>query len=108
MLQGGGIDVIHRREHIQDLIEKARGGDAAKTVATNLYFASEDLKAHPQYGDTWTSLYDKMATRRETLKQTRDKLGELQASLEAELEQLPDVDVDSPTASQDILPGAAR
>ena len=93
-LKGDEADAVHRRDHIQELIDQARYGDAAKRVATNLLFASDDLQVHSGTRETWVSLYDRTARRREDLQQNRDGLGELQASLEAELAQVPDADVD--------------
>ena len=94
-LQGNAEEAVHRREHIQSLIDQARHGDAARAVATNLYFASTDLQAPSGSRGTWASLYDSTAARRDALEETRKSLGQLQASLEAELAQVPDADVDS-------------
>ena len=94
-LQGSAEEAVHRREHIQSLIDQARHGDAARAVATNLYFASTDLQAPSGSRGTWASLYDSTAARRDALEETRKSLGQLQASLEAELAQVPDADVDS-------------
>ena len=93
-LKGDNPDAVHRRAQIQELIDQARYGDAAKRVATNLLFASDDLQIDPGAQENWVSLYDSMARRREGLQQNREGLGELQASLEAELAQVPDADVD--------------
>ena len=93
-LQGDSKDAVYRREHVQSLIDQARHGDAARAVATNLYFASTDLQAPSGNPGTWTSLYATTAERRDTLDETRKNLGQLQASLEAELDQVPDADVD--------------
>ena len=94
-LQGDAAAAIHRREHIQRLVEQARHGDMTKAVATNLYFASSDLQAVSGDRGTWASLYSATAQRRDTLEETRKSLGQLQASLETELQQVPDADIDS-------------
>ena len=94
-LQGDTTDAIHRREHIQQLIEQAQHGDATRTIATNLYFASGDLRTTLAREKSWTLLYNDLAQKREELQQTRASLGELQASLETELDQIPDVNVEA-------------
>ena len=93
-LQGDASEIIHRREHIQNLIDQARQGDAVRTIATNILFASSDLRAPSGNQDKWSSKYNNIAQRRDSLKDTRQNLGQLQASLEAELLQVPDADVD--------------
>ena len=94
-MQGTEREAVYRREHIRSLIEQARHGDAARAVATNLYFASSDLQAPSGNRATWASLYDSTAATRDSLGETSKNLGQLQASLEAELRQVPDADVDS-------------
>ena len=84
-LQGDTTDAIHRRKHIQRIIDQAQHGDASRTAATNLYFASGDLRTTPPRNSSWHSLYNAAARKREDLQQTRSNLGELQASLETEL-----------------------
>ena len=93
-LQGDASEVVHRREHIQNLIDQARHGDAVRTIAANLYFASSDLQPPSDNRGTWTALFDSTAQKRDNLEDTSRKLGQLQASLEAELVQIPDADVD--------------
>lgn len=94
-LQDSTTNAIDRRKHIQHLIDQAQHGDATRTIATNLYFASGDLRTTLPTESYWNVLYNGVAQKRDELHQTRSKLGELQASLEAELEQIPDVDIDA-------------
>ena len=93
-LGGGTSDVVHRRQHIQALIDQARNNDEAKTIATDLYFASSDFRPPVPAESTWVTLYDTVAGEREEYDLNRTDLGTLQASLEVQLEQVPDTDID--------------
>lgn len=93
-LQGHDEEVLHRRQHIQGLIDDAIHGDAIRKVATNLYFSLGELQPTGGSRSTWADLYGRIAARREELQSTRKRLGELQASLESELKQVQDIDLD--------------
>ena len=80
-LQGDAIEIIHRREHIQNLIDQALQGDAINRIATNLLFNSSDLRVSSMHRGNWTALYDRIARRRDDLKENRESLGELLARL---------------------------
>ena len=83
-LDGGSSDVVHRREHIQGLIDRARYNDAAKSIATDLYFASSDLQPGGVNSSSWVKLVSDVAGRREEYDLERRNLGVLSASLEAQ------------------------
>ena len=93
-LEGESSDPAHRREHIQGLIDRARYNDAAKSIATNLYFASSDLQTPPMNSSSWATLYNEVVAKREGYNLDRDHLGKLQASLDIQLQQVPDTDID--------------
>ena len=93
-LEGNSADAAHRREHIQDLIDRARSNDTAKSIATDLYFASSDLQRPPVDDDNWVTLYKDVAGKREGYSLDRERLGTLRASLEAQLEEVPDTNLD--------------
>ena len=93
-LEGASLDAAHRREHIQGLIDRARFNDAAKSIATNLYFESSDLQTPRLDNNSWVALYNEMAGKREEYDLTRRDLGTLQASLDVQLQQVPDTDID--------------
>ena len=93
-LEGGTSDAVHRREHIQAIIDQARNNDAARTIATNLYFESSDFRPPVPAESTWVVLYDAVAGEREEYDLNRTDLGTLQASLEVQLEQVKDTDID--------------
>ena len=93
-LEGKSSDATHRREHIQELIDRARFNDAGKSIATNLYFASSDLQPPRLDNNSWVALYNEMAGKREEYDLTRRDMGTLQASLDVQLQQVPDTDID--------------
>ena len=93
-LQGKSSDATHRKEHIQELIDRARHNDTAKTIATNLYFASSDLQPPTVHENTWLGLFNELAAKREEYDLNRRELGALQASLDVQFQQVQDTDID--------------
>ena len=93
-LEGKASDAAHRREHIQGLIDRARNNDAAKSIATNLYFASSDLQPPPVHENSWVTLFNEVAGKREEYDLNRRELGTLQASLDVQFQQVRDTDID--------------
>jgi len=93
-LQGDAGEVVQRRKHIQSLIDHARQGDAIRTIATNILFDSSDLRSPLGNRDNWSTKYHDIAQRRDSLEETRQNLGQLLASLETELSQVPDANVE--------------
>ena len=93
-LDGESSDVAHRKEHIQGLIDRAQYNDAAKSIATNLYFASSDLQPEEPNSSSWLTLFSDVAGRRDGYELDRKNLGTLLASLEAQIEMVPATDID--------------
>ncbi len=93
-IAGHAPDALRRREHIQGLIESSRRADQIQTVMTELYFASMPFQPVDVLGkDGWVSKYNMVAARRGELNDERDRLGRRQKSLEAQISQIPDSDV---------------
>ena len=92
-LQGDTKDVLHRRQHIQKLIDHARDGDTIKSIATDLYFRAESLHLGPNSGPRWTSRLAGVETDWENLQERREEYGAIHAAQEAELKAIPDTDV---------------
>lgn len=92
-LQGDALEIRHRREHIQKLIDHARDSDTLKSVATNLYFRSESLRLSSSSGPRWTSRLADVETDWEDLQDKRDEYGGILAAQEAELAAIPDTDI---------------
>ena len=94
-LQGNDYELVHRRQHIQALIDGARNTETDKSIATNLYFKSDPLRVGPHSSPRWTAKFNEVANEREKLLERREALGKILASQEVELDGIPDVDITS-------------
>ena len=93
-IAGHAPDALRRREHIQGLIESSRRGDQLQMVMTDLYFASMPFQPVDALAeDGWVSKFERVAEHRGALSDERDRLGRWQKSLEAQIAQIPDSDV---------------
>jgi DNA sulfur modification protein DndD len=93
-IAGQEPDALRRREHIQGLIESSRRADQLQIVMTNLYFASKPFQPVDALGeDGWVRKFNRVAEHRGELSDERDRLGKWQKSLEAQIAQIPDSDV---------------
>lgn len=96
---GESIDPNHadgkqRRTHIQYLIDESRRADELQEIVTQLYYGSRDLRPG-QVSDTerWLSRYHTITRRREELREWQEDLEKRTKALEAQLEDVPNVDV---------------
>ena len=83
-----------RREHIQNLIDESRKADALQSTITDLYFGSRSLQTNqvPEE-ERWIKLYAKIVERRDDLEIMREDLDKKLKSLEAQLDGIPDTDI---------------
>ena len=96
---GESIDPNHadgkqRRAHIQQLIDDSRRADELQELVTQLYYGSRDLRPR-QVSDTdrWLARYHTITRRREELRQWQEDLEKRTKAVEAQLEDVPKVDV---------------
>lgn len=83
-----------RREHIQHLIDESRRADALQSTITDLYFGSRTLQPD-QVADEerWLAEYTKVVERRDELEIMREEQGKKLKALEAQLDDIPDTDI---------------
>ena len=87
-------DGRHRREHIQHLIDESQRADALQSILADLYYGSRPLQLNESDDDRrWITEYAKIADRRDELDSQRNKQGENLKALEAQLDRLPDTDI---------------
>lgn len=82
-----------RRQHISKLIDEARNSDFLQSIVTDLYFASLPLYASRDTGSTWSSRYESIAERRDSLQTRQNELGQRMASLEIRIAKIPDTNL---------------
>ncbi len=83
-----------RREHIEHLIEHSRKADELQGSLTDLYYAAAQLRLDQvTEKESWVSEYKGVASRREALGRSRESLASQLRSLEAQIDQLPDTDI---------------
>ena len=83
-----------RREHIEHLIEQSRKSDELQSRLTDLYYASIQFQPDQAAGeDSWVSEYAGVSARREQLGQNRESLASRLRSLDVQIDQLPDTDI---------------
>ncbi len=83
-----------RREHIEHLIEQSRKSDEIQSCLTDLYYAAVQLQPDQSTAEeSWVSEYAGVAARRVELGQNREKLATRLHSLEVQIDQLPDTDI---------------
>ena len=83
-----------RRNHIQCLINESRKADTLQSSITSLYFGSNSLKQKEIAGaENWIDLYAKVTDRRDELDILRGEQGKKLKALEAQLDSIPNVDI---------------
>ena len=93
-LHDDGAAGTKRRDHIGALIENSRKNDQIQEVVTDLYYGSKSLEQRS--GDTdhqWMTLYTKVVEQRLALQTLREEEGRKLKSLEVQLDNLPDTDI---------------
>lgn len=87
-------DGQRRRAHIQCLIDDSRKADALQSQITDLYYGSRPLQPD-QIADSerWLAEYAKVVERRDELEIMRDEQGKKLKALEAQLDDIPDTDI---------------
>ena len=100
-------DGRRRRERIGSLIEENRAADQKSEKLTELYYSSRNLLA-PSGDRTWTDDYNDALQRRVRANDHVRKLGLQEANIDAQISQLPDVDVRQLRATRDQYQGQAK
>ena len=90
-LDADDVDGSRRRVHIEQLIEASRNSDAIQEKVTALYFGAGEL-LRPIEERTWSDEYSDVFERRQRANALVAELGEKEASIEARIASLPDVD----------------
>jgi len=87
-------DGSRRRAHIQHLIDDSRRADALQSTITDLYYGSRTLQPD-QVADEerWLAEYAKVVERRDELEIMRAEQGKKLKALEAQLDEIPDTDI---------------
>lgn len=93
-LEPGDDDGKRRRDHIQHLIDSSREADEIKNTITDLYFGSRPLQPDQIAAEErWLAVYSKIVERRDELAIIRDEHGKKLKALEAQLDAVPDTNV---------------
>ena len=92
-LRGDTQDVLHRRQHIQNLINQARSSDTVRTIATELYFRAESQRLDSSGDGRWISRLADVEVEWENVQDRLEEFGSTMAAQEVELDTIPDVDV---------------
>ena len=83
-----------RREHIEHLIQESRKSDELQSSLTDLYYASAQLQLDQvTEEESWSSEHAGVAARREELGRNRKALASRLRSIELQIGQLPDTDI---------------
>lgn len=87
-------DGKRRRDHIQCLIDDSRNADALQSIITDLYYGSRMLQpGQVAEDDRWLAKYAKVVESRDGLEIIRDELGMKLKALEAQLDDIPDTNI---------------
>ena len=88
------VDGKHRREHIQCLIDKSQKTDELQSSIITLYHRSLSLlPAQITDSERWHAEYAKIFKRREYLLSLQEEQGQKLSSLETQLDDIPDTDI---------------
>ena len=88
------VDGKHRREHIQCLIDKSQKTDELQSSIITLYHRSLSLlPAQITDSERWLAEYAKIFKRRDYLMSLREEQGQKLSSLETQLDDIPDTDI---------------
>jgi len=83
-----------RREHIQKLIDESQKADALQSTITDLYYGSRSLQPDKIDDDErWLAEYTRVVERRDELEIMRTEQGKKLKALEAQLDEIPDTDI---------------
>ena len=82
-----------RRQHIKDLIDKARNSDILQGIITELYYASVPLALDRDKDSAWISRYEKAAELRDGLQTQQYELGKRMRSLDIKIGKIPDTNI---------------
>ncbi len=84
-----------RCQHIKDVIEKSRKADEIQTILTELYYGSKGFLSDARDGETWIDEYRRVVENRDGLQILRDEAGQKGKSLDTQVSNLPDTDIQS-------------
>jgi DNA sulfur modification protein DndD len=93
-------DGVKRREHIQHLIDQSQNADEVQKKVTALYYGAQDL-FRPIKDETWTDDFSAVFERRQSANLRAQKFGEEIREIEAEISDLPDVDINQLKQARD-------
>ena len=96
-----------RRAHVAGLIEESRAADENREKLTALYYSSQDL-LRPPVDRTWADDYDDVFQRRVRANKRANDYGGEEADLDAQIGQLPDVDIRQLRAARDRYRAQAK
>jgi len=83
-----------RREHIQKLIYESEKADALQSTITDLYYGSRSLQPDEiDEDERWLAEYTRVVERRDELEIMRTEQGKKLKALEAQLDEIPDTDI---------------
>ena len=94
LLDAADPDGKRRRDHIQHLIDDSRKADELQSRITDLYYGARPLQPDQVPDDErWLAGYAKIVERRDELEIMRDEQGKKLKALEAQLDAIPDTDI---------------
>ena len=96
-----------RRAHVAGLIEESRAADENREKLTALYYSSQDLLS-PPVDRTWADDYDDVFQRRVRANKRANDYGGEEADIDAQIGQLPDVDIRQLRAARDRYRAQAK
>ena len=93
-LAGHDAEANHRITHIRNIIEESRKATELQSTLTDLHFGSSSFQPHQiSNSNSWVSDYRKISDRRENLQALHDEHAGKLKSLELQIDQIPDTDV---------------
>ena len=91
------VDGERRRDHIQCLIDESRKADALQNSITELYYGSSSLNLDDE---DWVTEFGKIEDRRARLESIHDEQGKKLKTLEIQLDDIPNTDIQGLRATQ--------
>ena len=87
-------EALHRISHIRSIIEESRKATELQSTLTDLHFGSSSFQSEQFTNeDSWISEYRRISDRRENLQTLHDEHADKSKSLELQIDQIPDTDV---------------
>lgn len=96
-LESHSVDGNRRRKHIQNMIDESQRADALQLSITDLYYGSLPLNVNEE---SWVSLYQGVADRRDELMLMQDEREKKLKALEIRLDEIPNIDIQGLRATE--------